>query len=570
MEAGEFEPYYEIVFGIARGASQLITGLALAMLCRHFFADRKAARRVWWVGAAYLVVVLLFLYVPFNMYAFAVYLLCFSSAYLTLCCLEKENSRVWFFLCFTFFTIRWLSVSVSQNLCFFIEMRMEGWMMMNLEISPERMRQILFFSFTFFRILECALFILILSVVCKGIVKLFFFNRSGMRRKELFLLMIPSLMGILCYIWTGRSVKVVLEETNLYIDDMDPMYRPMEFGMQVLLLAAVMAMLYLYQKLKQEQGKTQSDRLLLQEMRSMRAHIEEVERLHEDLRGMRHDMRNHISVLKRLLERGELTQAKDYLDSMGRACTGQPAGEKESTEGGQPGNEEECAEGGQPENEKECAEGGQPGNDKESAEGGKPGNGKESAEGGQPENDKEGTKRGRQARNGEQSGVEPESGAGSVKTDDTKPGRKLLAEEIRTGNPVTDVILAEYQRRIKAAGAVFQSDFHYPDDTAADAFDLSIILDNALTNALEALPQHGVICIRSFRERHAYLIVVENTFEGVLAAKGAEGLPMTTKQPAEAHGFGLRHIKAVAEHYHGAVTIEQEGSLVRLNVMLCI
>lgn len=123
MEAGEFEPYYEIVFGIARGAGQLITGAALAMLCRHFFADRKAARRVWWVGAAYLVVVLLFLYVPFNMYAFAVYLLCFSSAYLTLCCLEKENSRVWFFLCFTFFTIRWLSVSVSQNLCFLIEMR---------------------------------------------------------------------------------------------------------------------------------------------------------------------------------------------------------------------------------------------------------------------------------------------------------------------------------------------------------------------------------------------------------------------------------------------------------------
>lgn len=343
-----------------------------------------------------------------------------------------------------------------------------------------------------------------------------------MRRKELFLLMIPSLMGILCYIWTGRSVKVVLEETNLYIDDMDPMYRPIEFGMQVLLLAAVMAMLYLYQRLKQEQGKTQSDRLLLQEMRSMRAHIEEVERLHEDLRGMRHDMRNHISVLKRLLERGELAQAKDYLDSMGRACAGQPAGEKESTEGGQPGNEEESA------------------------------------------------KRGRQARNGEQSGVKPESGAGSVRTDDTKPGRKLLAEEIRTGNPVTDVILAEHQRRIEAAGAMFQSDFHYPDDTAADAFDLSIILDNALTNALEALPQHGVICIRSFREHHAYLIVVENSFEGELAAKGAEGLPMTTKQPAEAHGFGLRHIKAVAEHYHGAVTIEQEGSLVRLNVMLCI
>lgn len=534
MEAGSLELYYEIVSGIARGASQLITGAALAMLCRHFFTDRDAARRVWRVGAAYLVVALIFLYVPLNMYAFAAYLLCFSSAYLILCCLEKENKRVWFFLCFTFFSIRWLSISASQDLCIFIEMRLEGWMMMNLEVSPERMRQMLFFSFTFFRILECALFIMVLSVVCKAIVKLFFFNRSGMKRKELLLLMIPSLMGILCYIWTGRSVNVVLEKTNLYMDDMDPMYRPMEFGMQMLLLAAVMAMLYLYQKLKQEQGKKQSDRLLLQEMRSMRAHIEEVERLHEDLRGMRHDMRNHISVLKRLLERGELMQAKDYLDSMGHACAGLP------------------------------------GNQSEGIEARLLGNGKESAESGQPGNGKESSKRGRRAWNGEQSGVEPESGADPVKTDDTKPGRKLLAEEIRTGNPVTDVILAEHQRRIEAAGAMFQSDFHYPDDTAADAFDLSIILDNALTNALEALPQHGMICIRSFREHHAYLIVVENSFEGKLAAKGAEGLPMTTKQPAEAHGFGLRHIKAVAEHYHGAVTIEQEGSLVRLNVMLCI
>ncbi len=135
---------------------------------------------------------------------------------------------------------------------------------------------------------------------------------------------------------------------------------------------------------------------------------------------------------------------------------------------------------------------------------------------------------------------------------------------------MTDVILEEHQRRIAAQKASFEVDFHYPDEAAVDAFDLSIILDNALTNALEAVSAGGVIRIRSFREHHAYLIVVENTFVGELALKGAEGLPMTTKQPAGAHGFGLRHMKAVAEHYHGALAIEQEGALVRLSVMLCI
>lgn len=117
---------------------------------------------------------------------------------------------------------------------------------------------------------------------------------------------------------------------------------------------------------------------------------------------------------------------------------------------------------------------------------------------------------------------------------------------------------------------MFEADFHYPDSAVVDAFDLSVILDNALTNALEATPRGGRIRIRSFREHQAYLIVIENTFEGELAGRSADGLLMTTKQPVEEHGFGLRHIKTVVERYHGAMTIEQKGDTVVLSLMLCI
>ncbi len=549
MNAGIFEPFYEIVDNLNQGAAQLITGIALAALCRHFMAVPRAKRYAWTVGAVYFTIAALFLYVPIRtwfltgydmatlntLYAFAAYLLSFLAAYLVLYRLEKDNARVWFFLCFTFFTIRWLADSVSHHLSYFVEMRVEEWMMLRSPITTKNIRMMLFLSFCVFRVIGTVLFVLILSGVCRMIERLFFFNRNGMEKKELLLLMIPSISGIICYVWTGRSVNVVFEETNLYMGDMDPMYRLMEFVMQVLLLAAIMAMLYLYQKLKQEQGKKQSDALLMQEIKSMRVHIGEVEQLHEDMRGMRHDMRNHISVLQRLLERGESGQAMDYLDSMGRACSGtqEKAGVLETAD-----TQEKAGVLETPGTQEEAGTQGTVGTPEK--------NGKRKAIGGHKDC---------------QANDECYKGTGS--------GNRQTGD-IRTGNPVTDVILEEHQRRIAAQKASFEVDFHYPDEAAVDAFDLSIILDNALTNALEAVSAGGVIRIRSFREHHAYLIVVENTFVGELALKGAEGLPMTTKQPAGAHGFGLRHMKAVAEHYHGALTIEQEGALVRLSVMLCI
>ncbi len=392
------------------------------------------------------------------------------------------------------------------------------------------MVQTLYFIFCGSRVIECVLVALIVYGICKGIERMFFFNRSGMGKKEMLLLMLPATMGMLYFISNERNVIVVLEKTDRYLSDMIPEFTLMESAMEIILIAAIMSMLWLYQKLKQEQAKKQSDRLLLQEVRSMRAHVEEVERLHDGLRGMRHDMRNHISVLQGLMQRGAFGQAQEYLDSMGRSYTGE-AGKVGAVYAGKQPEENEAGDiGRRPDEEGTGDVGRRP--------------------------DEEGTVDVGRRSEGEAS----KHGA----------GKEERETEIMTGNPVTDVILAEHRRRITEAGTMFETDFHYPDSAAVDAFDLSVILDNALTNALEAAPQGSFIRIRSFREGQAYLIVIENAFEGVLAGIGAEGLPMTTKQPAEEHGFGLRHIKTVVERYHGAMTIEQKRNTVQLNVMLCI
>ena len=490
MEPEIYELYYQIAFDVSRGVKQLIAGIMLALLCRHFMVSAKAKRRVWTVGAAYFVVVAVFSYIEVEVYSFTAYLSAFSAAFLILYCLERENRQVKFLLCYIFFSVRALAAYVARDLRYFVEEPVERWIILRSGMSQENIWRWCFLSFCLFCVIECVLVALILWLICKGIKRIFFFNRNEMEKKEMLLLMLPSILGIVYYIGSERNINLVWEKTGMYMNDMVPEYDIVEIVIQIILLAAIMSMLWLYQKLKQEQAKKQSDRLLLQEVKSMRAHVGEVERLHDDLRGLRHDMKNHISVLRGLMERGAYGQAQAYLDSMGRSYTGE-AGKAGAVYAGKQPEEKEA--------EKE----------------------------------------------------------------DREP-------DIMTGNPVTDIILAEHRRRIMEAEMVFEADFHYPDSAAVDAFDLSVILDNALTNALEAAPQGGQIRIRSFREHQAYLIVIENTFEGELAGRSADGLLMTTKQPAEEHGFGLRHIKTVVERYHGAMTIEQKGDTVVLSLMLCI
>ena len=510
MEPEIYELYYDIAYNVSRCAKQLIIGIMFSALCRHFMVSVKARRRVWMAGAAYFLIVVMFTYIPNEVYAFTVYLAAILAAFLVLRMLEKENAQVKFLLCYIFFSVRWIAFSLSTELTYFVEVRMERWTVLKSGMSLEAIMRTLYVIFCVARVAECALTALILYGICKGIERMFFFNRSGMDKKEMLLLMLPATLGVLFFITSERNVNVVLEKTGVYISEIVPEFGIMECAVLVILLAAIMSMLWLYQKLKQEQGKKQSDRLLLQEVKNMRTHIEEVERLQDGLRGMRHDMKNHISVLSGLMERGAFGHAQAYLNSLGQSYskTAGKAGLNDDTGGG--------------------------------------------------ESDR--------GINSEEMTEDPTCRSVPAYAAD----ENAQESGFRTGNPVTDVILAEHMRRIMQAGAVFRADFHYPESEILDAFDLSVILDNALTNAREAAAPGGWICVRSFREHNAYLIVMENSFEGKLAGEGAEGLPMTTKQPAEEHGFGLRHIKTVVERYHGAMTLEQKEDTVQLRVMLCV
>lgn len=144
-----------------------------------------------------------------------------------------------------------------------------------------------------------------------------------------------------------------------------------------------------------------------------------------------------------------------------------------------------------------------------------------------------------------------------AKMDESMSGFELT---LQTGNPVTDVIVNDMRRRSLDLGIRFQVEFHYPDPGAYDAFDVGIILQNLLQNAVEACEKVGegerFIVLTGKRKGRFFLIEVKNSFAGEVVF-GQDGLPVTTKQEdASMHGIGLSNVRREAEKYMGELDLK--------------
>ncbi len=144
---------------------------------------------------------------------------------------------------------------------------------------------------------------------------------------------------------------------------------------------------------------------------------------------------------------------------------------------------------------------------------------------------------------------------------------------IQTGNPVSDVIINDKCRQAEKSGVKFESDFRYPDSGGYDAYDIGIIVNNILENALEAcenIVDENKYIILSGRQRKKFFIIeVKNPFKGEVNFDDQTGLPLTTKESNSfLHGIGLSNVKKETEKYMGEMEIRAEDSEFCVTVML--
>lgn len=145
-----------------------------------------------------------------------------------------------------------------------------------------------------------------------------------------------------------------------------------------------------------------------------------------------------------------------------------------------------------------------------------------------------------------------------------------------TGNAVTDVIINDKYKKAVKEKITFDVKFDYRNSDIVSVFDMGMILNNLLDNAIEACQkierEKRYIRLSLKRKDHFLLITVENSFDGILQ-QAEDGLPQTAKDTElpeilMEHGVGLRNVKEIAERYFGAVNIEAKESRFKVTVML--
>ncbi|MDE7044977.1 MAG: ATP-binding protein [Acetatifactor sp.] len=149
----------------------------------------------------------------------------------------------------------------------------------------------------------------------------------------------------------------------------------------------------------------------------------------------------------------------------------------------------------------------------------------------------------------------------------------------QTGSTVVDSLLFMKYHEVseKLPEIRFDADdLIFPKGCGIQSTDLCIILGNALDNAIEACLKPGAaegqespfIRLYSRCQQNMLLLTVENSFRGELKISQGSVFPVTTKADSDAHGIGMRNIRAAAERYRGGMSWEAAENRFTLTVML--
>ncbi|MBQ8245555.1 MAG: sensor histidine kinase [Lachnospiraceae bacterium] len=146
----------------------------------------------------------------------------------------------------------------------------------------------------------------------------------------------------------------------------------------------------------------------------------------------------------------------------------------------------------------------------------------------------------------------------------------------QTGNPITDIIIHQKKQEADRAGVKFSVDFYYPKELQIDVYDIGIVLNNALENAIEAavpVERDKYVSLHSYVKGNLFFIEVENSFAREIVMNKESGLPKSGKTNKKFHGMGLINIQRCARKYKGDIDIvidtsKKEQQIFNLTIML--
>lgn len=166
--------------------------------------------------------------------------------------------------------------------------------------------------------------------------------------------------------------------------------------------------------------------------------------------------------------------------------------------------------------------------------------------------------------------------AGGLSADDVRELRESISiydTKTETGNRLLDVLITEKSLYCEQNGITLSCMVDGSRLEFMEAGDLYCLFGNLIDNALEAVKQiaekeRRVINLMVKHKDNFLLVQEENYFNGT--REFVDGLPVTTKDDKENHGFGMRSLRMIVAKYGGELTTSVTDDIFHLNIIFSL
>ena len=156
---------------------------------------------------------------------------------------------------------------------------------------------------------------LVMAVVCYSVACRYFWYYETVEKQYLFMILVPILMIFFMDEYIGSIIYGNITVTNAGgIIVMANHYQM--FVIQLFGMASLFCLMFAYKKLLQNFQLRTELSLLEQEERSFKQYVEEARARYEKTKSFRHDIKNHMTVIKDLLRNGDSEEALAYIGDL--------------------------------------------------------------------------------------------------------------------------------------------------------------------------------------------------------------------------------------------------------------
>lgn len=154
---------------------------------------------------------------------------------------------------------------------------------------------------------------LLLAAFCYRMIYRYFLDCETIKKQYVLMILTPILMIFFMEEYINSIIYGNVTDSNANIGYTSHCQM---FVIQALGMASLFCMMFAYKKLLQNVHLSMELSFLEQEEHSLNQYVEEAKARYEKTKSFRHDIKNHITVVKELLQNRQLEEALDYVGDM--------------------------------------------------------------------------------------------------------------------------------------------------------------------------------------------------------------------------------------------------------------